>query len=64
LLAGSEIRRLGDNCKIHILDGGDHIFSIRSDREKLENALTQELLSVDASAQLTTLQPASEIKHR
>ena len=64
LQAGSEIRRLGDNCRIHILDCGDHIFSVRSDREKLENVLTQELLSQEASAQLTTLQPASEIKHR
>jgi hypothetical protein len=64
LQAGSEIRRLGDNCRIHMLDCGDHIFSLRSHRETLENMLTRELLSRDSAAELTSLRPASEMKQR
>ena len=64
LQAGSEIRRLGDNCRIHMLDCGDHIFSLRSHRETLENMLTRELLSRDSVGQFNYAQPVNGMEHR
>ena len=45
LQGGSVIRRLGDRCRVHIIDGGDHIFSQRDYRAVMENVLTRELLA-------------------
>jgi alpha-beta hydrolase superfamily lysophospholipase len=47
LQGGSTVRRLGDNCRVHILDVGDHIFSQRSDREIMETVVTAELLKTN-----------------
>jgi hypothetical protein len=63
LQAGSEIRRLGDNCRIHILNCGDHIFSQRSHREMLEDVLTHELLSRDAPAKLNAVHAIGDTDH-
>ena len=43
LQGGSSVERLGDRCRVHILDGGDHIFSQRVNRDLMENVLTEEL---------------------
>jgi hypothetical protein len=43
LQGGSSVRRLGNRCRVHIIDGGDHIFSERRHREVMEETLTNEL---------------------
>jgi pimeloyl-ACP methyl ester carboxylesterase len=40
---GSALRAIGDGCKVHVIDGGDHIFSQSSARDKLLHVLTSEL---------------------
>jgi alpha-beta hydrolase superfamily lysophospholipase len=45
LQGGSSIRRLGNECRIHIINGGDHIFSQRDHRAIMEDVLTNELLA-------------------
>jgi pimeloyl-ACP methyl ester carboxylesterase len=40
---GSALRTIGDGCKVHVIDGGDHIFSQSSARDKLLHVLTSEL---------------------
>jgi alpha-beta hydrolase superfamily lysophospholipase len=39
------VRRLGDKCRVRILDSGDHTFSHRGPRAVLEDVLSQELFS-------------------
>ncbi len=41
--AGSAVRRLGDRCRVHIIDGADHIFSQGASRLALEKVLSAEL---------------------
>jgi alpha-beta hydrolase superfamily lysophospholipase len=43
--AGSSLRRLGDRCKVHIIDGADHTFSHSASRAILEPLLCEALLS-------------------
>jgi alpha-beta hydrolase superfamily lysophospholipase len=43
--AGSSLRRLGDRCKVHIIDGADHTFSHSASRAMLEPLLSEALLS-------------------
>ena len=43
--AGSSIRRLGDYCHLHIIDGADHTFSRSSSRAVLEKILSDELFA-------------------
>jgi alpha-beta hydrolase superfamily lysophospholipase len=43
LQAGSTVRRLAGRCRIHFLDGADHIFSQSAPRARLEQLLEQEL---------------------
>lgn len=40
---GSAIRALGDRCRIHIIDGADHVFSQGRARRQLLKLLTSEL---------------------
>jgi alpha-beta hydrolase superfamily lysophospholipase len=61
LQAGSAVKRLGDRCRIHILSGGDHIFSQKIHRNALEELITRELLSRHAPALNNDLRPASHI---
>ncbi|MGA7329534.1 MAG: alpha/beta hydrolase [Rhodomicrobium sp.] len=42
---GSAIRRLDQRCRIHIVDGADHIFSQSGPRAALEAILTEELFA-------------------
>ena len=41
--AGSMMRRLGERCRIVIVDSADHTFSRSGPREVLENVLSEEL---------------------
>jgi alpha-beta hydrolase superfamily lysophospholipase len=48
LQAGPALSRLGDRCRVRLIDSGDHIFSRRVPRSLMENALSEELYaSVD-----------------
>jgi alpha-beta hydrolase superfamily lysophospholipase len=42
--AGSSIRRLGERCRRHIIEGGDHTFTHAASREALQRILSEELL--------------------
>ena len=41
--AGSAVSRLGDRCHVHIIDGGDHIFSQSGPRALMQKVLSEEL---------------------
>jgi pimeloyl-ACP methyl ester carboxylesterase len=45
LQGGSGVRQLGDRCRVHVVGGGDHIFSQRQYRAEMEDLLTRELFS-------------------
>jgi alpha-beta hydrolase superfamily lysophospholipase len=40
---GSSVRRLGDRCRVHFIDGADHTFSRRASRVKLDQVLSEVL---------------------
>jgi hypothetical protein len=42
---GSSVKRLGDRCRIHIIDSADHTFSQRAPRAVLESVLSEELFA-------------------
>jgi alpha-beta hydrolase superfamily lysophospholipase len=42
---GSRLARLGDRCRIHVIENADHVFSRADTREIMEHALSQELYS-------------------
>jgi alpha-beta hydrolase superfamily lysophospholipase len=44
LQAGSALKRLGDRCRVHIIDAADHTFSRSRSRSVLEDTLTEELM--------------------
>jgi len=41
--AGSVVRRMGERCRVHIIDGGDHIFSHNAPRAAMKQILSEEL---------------------
>jgi alpha-beta hydrolase superfamily lysophospholipase len=41
--AGSAVRRMGERCRVHIIDGGDHIFSNNAPRAAMKQILGEEL---------------------
>jgi pimeloyl-ACP methyl ester carboxylesterase len=41
--AGSVVRRMGERCRVHIVDGGDHIFSHNAPRAAMKQILNEEL---------------------
>jgi alpha-beta hydrolase superfamily lysophospholipase len=43
LQGGTSLQRLGDRCRIHIVDNADHVFSKVASRETLETILSNEL---------------------
>jgi alpha-beta hydrolase superfamily lysophospholipase len=43
--AGSSVKRLGETCRIHYIDGGDHIFSQSGPRAMLKKILSDELFA-------------------
>lgn len=45
LQAGSTVRKLGDSCRVHLLDEGDHVFTRREARRQMENLVSEELFA-------------------
>ena len=45
LQGGSVVQRLGDRCRVRIVECGDHIFSRREPRSFMENVLSEELFT-------------------
>jgi hypothetical protein len=43
---GSSVKRLGDRCRIHLIDNADHVFSQSGARSVLERILSDELFAV------------------
>lgn len=43
--AGSSLVRLGDQCRVRIIEGGDHSFSQQAPRSRLEEILSEELFA-------------------
>jgi pimeloyl-ACP methyl ester carboxylesterase len=48
LQGGSSVRRLGERCRVHVIDGADHVFTQSGTRAVLEQILTDELNTRDA----------------
>jgi hypothetical protein len=48
--AGSSLRKIGDRCKVHIIDGADHTFSHSASRAILEPLLSEALFSASTAA--------------
>jgi hypothetical protein len=46
LQAGSTVEKLGDRCRVYIVDSGDHIFSHKQPRMLLEKILSEQLYAV------------------
>ena len=59
LQAGSSVQRIRDRCRVHIIDGADHIFSQRVPRQLLENLLSEELFSPRPDPQVAVPQVAA-----
>jgi alpha-beta hydrolase superfamily lysophospholipase len=45
MLAGKKLARLGEGCRIRVIDGADHIFSQRGPRTALQDILSEELVA-------------------
>jgi hypothetical protein len=43
--AGSVVRRLGERCRVRIIDSADHTFSRSGPRQVLEEVLSEELFA-------------------
>jgi alpha-beta hydrolase superfamily lysophospholipase len=43
---GSSVPRLGDRCRVHLIDGADHTFSRKASRAKLDEVLSEVLMKV------------------
>jgi pimeloyl-ACP methyl ester carboxylesterase len=56
---GSSVKRLGGNCRIHIINSADHIFTRSGQRAILESILTDELFA--RNQQRITLSKACEL---
>jgi len=55
--AGSAIKRLGDLCRIHIVDSADHTFSRSGPRSVVEEILSRELVARSATPIVTARGP-------
>jgi pimeloyl-ACP methyl ester carboxylesterase len=45
LQAGASVRRLGERCRIHVIDNADHIFTQSGPRAAMEQVLSEELFA-------------------
>jgi alpha-beta hydrolase superfamily lysophospholipase len=45
LQAGASIRRLGERCRIHVIDNADHVFTQSGSRVAMEKVLSDELFA-------------------
>jgi alpha-beta hydrolase superfamily lysophospholipase len=49
MLAGKKLARLGEGCRIRVIEGADHIFSQSGPRAALQQALSEELVAPNES---------------
>jgi hypothetical protein len=61
LQAGASVRRLGERCRIHIIDHADHVFTQSGPRAAMEKVLSEELF---AGSDLTVIRSASSELNR
>jgi len=52
--AGLSIKRLGDRCRVRIIDRADHIFSQANSRSVLETVLSSELFALNTGRGIST----------
>jgi pimeloyl-ACP methyl ester carboxylesterase len=52
---GSSVKRMGDRCRVYVIDGADHIFSQSGSRIMLERILSEELLAQNRSRSVPTI---------
>jgi len=45
LQAGASVRRLGERCRIHVIDNADHVFTQSGPRAVMEKVLSEELFA-------------------
>jgi hypothetical protein len=45
-LAGSTLAGLADKCRVHVINGGDHVFTQSTARDEVEDILSTELFSI------------------
>ncbi len=45
LQAGASVRRLGERCRIHVIDNADHVFTQSGPRAAMEKVLSEELFA-------------------
>ena len=45
LQAGATVRRLGERCRIHVIDNADHVFTQSGPRAAMEKVLSEELFA-------------------
>jgi pimeloyl-ACP methyl ester carboxylesterase len=57
--AGSSVQRVGDRCRVHIIDGADHIFSQSVPRQRLEDVLSEELFARRPDTQIAVARMAA-----
>ena len=57
--AGSSVKRIGDRCRVHIIDGADHIFSQSGPRQQLEDMLSEELFARRSDTQVAVARMAA-----
>jgi hypothetical protein len=63
LQAGSMVSLLGDQCRVRIVDSGDHIFSRREPRSLMEAVLSEELFTrADDAAETIERHPPRTLK--
>ena len=57
--AGFSVKRMGDHCRVHIIDGADHIFSQSGPRQQLEDMLSEELFARRSDTQVAVARMAA-----
>jgi hypothetical protein len=45
LQAGSAVERMGERCRVHIINSGDHVFTRSGPRAMMEKAVSDELFA-------------------
>jgi alpha-beta hydrolase superfamily lysophospholipase len=60
--AGSMVRRLGERCRLRIIDSADHTFSRSGPRQVLEEVLSQELFARQGGDSSTQVAAVDELR--
>jgi hypothetical protein len=60
LQSGVSLQRLGNRCRIHTIDGADHVFSRKRHRATLAELLSRELFSSEGENSARPSTPAAD----